>query len=64
MLPHDVIDPRTIVNLQAGYRTEHWEINAFAENLLDEEYFTYNDNDIAATLGDRRSFGVNLKAKF
>ena len=63
-LPHDVIDPRTIVNLQAGYKTEHWEINAFAENLLDEEYYTYIDNDIAATLGERRSFGLNVKATF
>jgi iron complex outermembrane recepter protein len=63
-LPHDAIDSRVIVNLQAGYKTERWEINAFAENLLDEEYFVYNDNDIAATLGKRRAFGVNLKARF
>lgn len=64
MAPHDEMESRIIVNAQAGYRTDTWEINAFAENLLDEEYFTYNDNDIAATLGKRRTFGLNVKAKF
>ncbi len=63
MLPHDEIDPRIVVNLQAGYRTEHWEINAFADNVFDEEYFVYNDNDFAATLGDRRAFGVKSQGK-
>lgn len=63
-LPHDYLDSRWIVNMQAGYKTERWEINAFAQNLLDEKYFVYNDNDIAATLGERRSFGLNLKVKF
>ncbi|PYG55907.1 TonB-dependent receptor [Rhizobium sp. UGM030330-04] len=63
-LPHDYLDSRWIVNLQAGYKTERWELNAFAQNLLDEEYFVYNDNDVAATLGERRSVGLNLKVKF
>lgn len=63
-LPHDYLDSRWIVNMQAGYKTERWEINAFAQNLLDEKYFVYNDNDIAATLGERRNVGVNLKVRF
>lgn len=63
-LPHDYLDSRWIVNMQAGYKTERWEVNVFAQNLLDEEYFVYNDNDIAATLGERRSVGLNLKVKF
>lgn len=63
-LPHDYLKSRWIVNLQAGYKTERWEINAFAQNLLDEKYFVYNDNDIAATLGERRSVGLNMKVKF
>lgn len=63
-LPHDYLDSRWILNMQAGYKTERWEINAFAENLLDEKYFVYNDNNIAATLGERRSVGMNLKVKF
>jgi outer membrane receptor protein involved in Fe transport len=66
--PYDWIDERVIVNAQAGYRTERWELNFFAENLLDERYFVFEDNylgtPIAATLGDRRSYGVNAKLKF
>lgn len=63
-LPHDYIDPRWVANMQAGYKADRWELNAFAENLLDAKYFVYNDNDIAATLGERRKFGLNLKVKF
>ena len=64
MLPHDFLEPRTILNLQAGYKRDSWEINVFAENVLDERYFVYNDNDFAATLGERRTFGINAKARF
>jgi len=62
--PNSFVGSRTIVNSQAGYRTEHWEVNAFAENLFDEEYLTYLEGDNLATLGPRRSFGVNVRAKF
>lgn len=50
--------------LGLGSKGTNREINAFAENLSDEEYFVYNDNDIAATLGRRRTLGLNLKARF
>ncbi|MBN9033418.1 MAG: TonB-dependent receptor [Rhizobiales bacterium] len=63
-LPHDYLDSRWIVNMQAGYKADRWEINAFVQNLLDEKYFVYNDNNIAATLGERRRAGLNLKVKF
>ncbi len=63
-LPHDYLDSRWLVNLQAGYRAEDWELNAFVENAFDERYFVYNDNDNAATLGEGRRFGVTLSAKF
>jgi outer membrane receptor protein involved in Fe transport len=62
--PNSFVGSRTIVNAQAGYRLDGWEINAFAENLLDEEYLTYLEADRMATLGQRRSFGLNVKAKF
>jgi outer membrane receptor protein involved in Fe transport len=65
--PLDDIDSRFIVNSQVGYRMEHWEITAYAENLFDERYLTLVDRDatpVYAQLGPRRSFGVNLKAKF
>lgn len=65
--PRDEIDARVIVNAQAGYKSEKWEINAFVENLLDERYYTFLDhvgaNDFA-TLGAGRTFGLNVKAKF
>lgn len=65
--PLDDIDSRFIVNSQVGYRMEHWEVTVFAENLFDERYLTVVDHDatpVYAQLGPRRSFGVNLKAKF
>lgn len=62
-LPHDYIDSRWVANLQLGYRTDAWEVNAFVDNLFDNKYFVYNDNDIAATLGEYRKVGVNFKVK-
>lgn len=63
-LPHDYMDSRWIANMQAGYKSEKWEVNVLVENLFDEEYFVYNDNDIAATLGERREVGVNVRVYF
>lgn len=62
--PNSFVGDRTIVNAQAGYKRESWEVNAFAQNLLDEKYLTYLDGDSMATLGQGRSFGVSVKAKF
>lgn len=62
------LDERIIVNAQAGFKKDNWEINAFAENLLDEKYLTFADRDTAVPgigygqAGARRSFGVNIKA--
>ncbi|MND59921.1 TonB dependent receptor [compost metagenome] len=61
------IDSRFIVNAQLGFKKDNWEITAFAENLTDEKYFTVVDPDAALPFGQagqRRSFGVNLRAKF
>ena len=62
--PQEYLDERIIANVQAGYRAEHFEIAAYVENLFDERYFVYNDNDVAAALGDRREFGVRGKMMF
>lgn len=65
--PQDKIESRVIVNAQAGFKKDNWEVNAFAENLFDEIYYTGIDRDATpayAQIGPRRSFGVNLKAKF
>jgi outer membrane receptor protein involved in Fe transport len=61
------IDPRFLVNAQAGFKKDNWEITAFAENLTDEKYFTIIDRDAALPFGQagaRRSFGINLRTKF
>lgn len=65
--PLDHMDSRVLVNLQAGFRTERWELNAFAENLLDKNYYTMTDLESAPVFGQAgpsRLFGMNAKAKF
>ena len=62
--PNDFVGSRTIANIQAGYKAESWEINAFAENVLDERYFTYMDDNAYATVGPGRTVGLNVKARF
>ncbi|MEO9340303.1 TonB-dependent receptor [Mesorhizobium sp. SB112] len=65
--PQDKLDSRIIVNAQAGYRRDNWEINVFAENLLDERYYTFADQESLpayAQLGPWRSFGVNVKTRW
>ncbi|MOA41469.1 hypothetical protein D3C78_1634330 [compost metagenome] len=55
------------MNAQAGFQKDNWEITAFAENLTDEKYFTIVDPDAALPFGQvgaRRTFGLNLRAKF
>ncbi|MEG8222527.1 TonB-dependent receptor [Sphingomonas sp. HH69] len=63
----DGIDARIIVNAQVGFKRGNWEIVAFAENLFNKKYLTFADRDAASVYGQagpRRTFGVNLKAKF
>lgn len=64
LTPFNYLDNRWIANLQAGYKTDRWEINAFAENLLDEDYFVYEDKNLAASQGQGRRVGLNMKVKF
>lgn len=61
------IDPRLILNAQVGFQKNNWEVTAFVENLTDEKYFTLIDPDYSLPFGQagkRRSFGLNLQAKF
>lgn len=65
--PADSIDSYTLVNAQAGYRQGNWEIMAFAQNLLDERYYTFVDHDAApvyAQVGAGRTVGVTMKLRF
>lgn len=61
------IDPRFIVNAQAGFKKDNWEVIAFVENLTDEKYFTIIDPDYSLPFGQAgkgRSFGLNARVKF
>ncbi|MET4700526.1 iron complex outermembrane receptor protein [Constrictibacter sp. MBR-5] len=61
--PQETLDGYFVANLQAGYRYRNLTATVFAENVFDEDYFLYNDNDVAATLGPRRVVGLTLKAE-
>lgn len=61
------IDPRFLLNAQTGFKKDNWEVTAFAENLTDEKYFTVIDPDYSLPFGQagkRRTFGLNVRAKF
>jgi len=57
-------------NLRVGYRTEQFDIFAWARNALNEDYFESlavtpgNTGLITGQLGDPRTFGLTLRAKF
>ena len=50
---------------QLGYEAENWNAVVFARNLLDEEYYTFLNNQIAAgSPGDPQVFGVRVGVEF
>ena len=59
--------PFTLVNVRVGYEFETIGIYLFANNLFDKEYVTIafpSGSDILAGYGDRRTFGVQVQARF
>ncbi|NPD17030.1 TonB-dependent receptor [Xinfangfangia sp. D13-10-4-6] len=62
-LPANAVDSYTIVNAQAGYRDERFEFTIYAKNLLDEKYLTSVSGN-SASIGDERSFGLQLTRRF
>lgn len=62
--PQEMMDSYIVANAQVGFRYESLTLTVFAENVLDEEYFVYNDNDIAASVGSGRFVGASLDVKF
>ncbi|MGE0652552.1 MAG: TonB-dependent receptor, partial [Alphaproteobacteria bacterium] len=62
--PQEKLDSYFITNTQLGYRFERMTVKLFADNVFDERYFVFNDNDIAATLGQGRLVGVAVDVKF
>ncbi len=65
--PLDKIDSRFIANMQAGIKKENWELNVYAENLFDKEYYTMTELESSpafSQVGPSRLVGVNAIVKF
>lgn len=53
------------VDLAAGYAWDNAKVTAYATNLFDKEYFTYESGPGAlATVGQRREVGLRLSTSF
>ena len=62
--PQDNVEGFFLANAQAGFRYENFTATVFAENIFDKEYFVFEDNDVASTLGRGRFVGVSLDVAF
>ena len=50
-----------IWDAQAGYEAENWSVTVYGRNILDEEYYTFINPQIAAgSPGDPQLFGVRV----
>lgn len=58
------LDPYTLLNVKAGYKTDHWGAYAYVNNFLDTDYITSKDesnpNKPVYMLGDPRTLGVTV----
>ncbi len=59
-----VVDSNFLVNAIVGWDFGHYRINAYANNLFDEEYLTGIVSPERATIGDGRALGVEIQANF
>ena len=54
-----------VLDAQVGYQAETWNAAFFIRNALDEEFFTFQNNQITAgALGDPQVVGVRLGLEF
>ena len=54
-----------VFDAELGYQAEDWSAAIFARNLLDEQYFTFvNDQIAAGALGDPKIIGVRVGVEF
>jgi len=59
------VDSFTVVNAQAGYDTGEFTFTAYAKNLLNEKYLTsISSNGTSASIGDARTVGLQVTARF
>lgn len=60
-----LLDDIFLTNMRAGYEYKGFKLTGFVENLFDEEYLTsINAAGNDATIGDGRTFGIQLDYKF
>lgn len=58
-------DSYQVWDAQLGYEAENWSAAIFARNILDEEYYTFMNNQIAAGApGDPQVLGVRVGIDF
>jgi iron complex outermembrane recepter protein len=66
--PPDEVGDYFVGNARFGWRGERWTVTAFSDNVFDEEYFMYREvfgtSDCCGTLGNRRSTGVTVTARY
>lgn len=60
-----LLDDILLTNLRLGYELSGFKFTAFVENVLDEEYLTsVNASGDDATIGDGRTYGIQLNYRF
>lgn len=70
--PVDKAGDYLVVNVRAGYSLDNISLMIFAENLFNEQYFTYRNRidygagprDLYGTMGRSRIIGVTAQARF
>jgi outer membrane receptor protein involved in Fe transport len=63
--PQELIGGRYLANVRVGYRFENFKATAFIDNLFDRNYITSaSSNQRTASVGDGRTYGIELRAKF
>jgi len=67
---YSVIPAHDITNVQLGIKDGHWDLSLWARNAFDTDYYVtkgpaaFNSGAISVLLGDPRTFGIALKAKY
>ncbi|UUX51053.1 TonB-dependent receptor [Nisaea acidiphila] len=60
-----LVDEYYLANARIGYALGHFSASLYVDNIFDEEYLTgISSNTIEASVGDGRTFGVQVFARF
>jgi iron complex outermembrane receptor protein len=69
---YSIVPAHEVTNAQIGIRTndEHWDLSVWSRNIFNTDYYIsrgvggFNTGIITGLLGDPRTFGVTLKARY